>query len=216
MPTMVQRLAAGAPGGNPIFAVLYWRGGSTLAEAAGDGRLVELLEHQRWDYVVLQEQSQIPARPGDRDELMFPAAAKLAGMAERAGAHTVLFMTWGREHGDPDAFPGDTYAAMQARLDEGYLEASSRLDATVSPVGRAWATAMRRQPGLRLWAPDGYHPTAAGSYLAACVFYGLLARRDPARSGYTGALDPAQARWLQGIAGESVRRQSAEADGRGA
>ena len=206
MPAMVSELAAGAPGGRAIFAVVYWRGGSTLDEAARDSRLVDLLEHGRWDYVVLQEQSQIPARPDLRAELMLPAAAKLDGMAKQAGAETVLFMTWAREHGDPDAVPGDTHVAMQARLDEGYLEARAMLDASVAPVGQAWATAMQRQPGLRLWLPDGYHPARAGAYLGACVFYGLLARRDPARSRYTGGLDPAQARWLQGIARESLGR----------
>ena len=96
---------------------------------------MDLLEHERWDYVVLQEQSQIPARPDLRAELMLPAAAKLDVMARQAGAETVLFMTWAREHGDPDAVRGDTYAAMQARLDEGYLEASAMLDASVPPVG---------------------------------------------------------------------------------
>ena len=60
------------------------------------------------------------------------------------------------------------------------------------------------RPPARL--PDGYHPSRAGAYLTACVFYGLLARRDPAESRYTGGLDPAQARWLQGIARESLGR----------
>ena len=206
MPGMVERLAAGAPGGRAIFTVLYWRGGSTLADAARDSRLAELLAHERLDYVVLQEQGQIPARPDLRDELMLPAAATLDGMAEHAGARTVLFMTWARRHGDPDAFPGDTYAAMQVRLDEGYIAVSSMLDASLSPVGRAWAIAMQWQPGLRLLAPDGYHPTQAGSYLTACVFYALLTRRDPAASGYTGGLDRGPARWLQRIARESVRQ----------
>lgn len=206
MPAMVEQLAAGAPGGRAIFTVLYWRGGSTLADAARDSRLAELLANDRLDYVVLQEQSQIPARPDLRDELMLPAAARLDGMAEHAGARTVLFMTWARQHGDPDAVPGDTYAAMQARLDEGYIAASSMLDASLSPVGRAWAIAMRRQPGLQLWAPDGYHPTQAGSYLTACVFYALLTRRDPAASDYTGGLDVGLARRLQRTARESVRQ----------
>ena len=141
MPAMVRELAAAAPGASAIFAVLYWRGGSTLAQAARDSRLVDLLAHERWDYVVLQEQSQIPARPDVREAQMLPAAAKLDGLAESAGAQTVLFETWGREHGDSGAVPGDTYAAMQTRLDEGYLEASAMLEASVAPVGRAWATA---------------------------------------------------------------------------
>lgn len=205
MPAMVERLAAGAPDGGAIFTILYWRGGSTLADATRDSLLADLLAHERLDYVVLQEQSQIPARPEFRDERMLPAAARLDGWAKYAGARTVLFMTWARRHGDPDAVPGDTYAAMQGRLDDGYIVAGSLLDAALAPVGRAWATAMRREPGLELWAPDGYHPTRAGSYLTACVFYALLTRRDPSASRYTGGLDRGAARRLQRIAHESLR-----------
>jgi hypothetical protein len=60
--------------------------------------------------------------------------------------------------------------------------------------------------GLRLWVPDGYHPTRARAHLIACVFYALLAQRDPEASRYTAGLDSAQARWLQRIARESVLR----------
>ena len=185
---------------------MYWRGGSTLAQAARDSRLVELLENERWDYVVLQEQSQIPARPDLRAELMLPAAAKLDVLAKQAGARTVLFMTWGREHGDPGAVPGDTYAAMQARLDEGYLEARAMLGASVAPVGHAWATVMQRQPGLRLWLRDGCHPSRAGAYLHGMRLLRPAHAARSAESRYTGGLDPAQARWLQGIARESLGR----------
>jgi hypothetical protein len=206
MPEMVEKLAAGSPRANAILTVTYWRGGGTLAEAADDDRLKELLRSEPWDHVVLQEQSQIPARPELRQELMLPAAATLAGMAQDAGARTMLFMTWGREHGDPDAVPGDTYAAMQARVDEGYGAAASLIDAEVAPVGHAWATVIRNWPELRLWAPDGYHPSQAGTYLTACVFYALLAGADARESSYTGGLDPEIARGLQRIARDSVRR----------
>ena len=98
---------------------------------------------------------------------------------------------------------------MQTRLDEGYLQASAMLGARVAPVGRAWATAMRRRPSIRLWGADGYHPTREGSFLTASVFYALLAQRDPAASVYTAGLDPAAARFLQRVARESVRVPSA-------
>lgn len=136
---------------------------------------------------------------------MFPAATALDRLVRQRGARTVLFMTWGYEDGDRDAVAGDTYQAMQERLRLGYLELGSRLSALLAPVGLAWGEAVRRRPRLELWSDDGRRPSRTGSYLTACVFYALLAQRDPTASRFTGGLDPAQARWLQRIAGESVR-----------
>jgi len=76
----------------------------------------------------------------------------------------------------------------------------------VSPAGLAWAEALRRRPGLDLWDSDGRHPDKEGSYLAACVFYADLTGRDPARSTFTGGLQPADARFLQRVAAGVVRR----------
>lgn len=134
-------------------------------------------------------------------------------MAKRVGARTILFMTWGYEDGDRDALPGDTYQAMQARLERVTSSWSSRLrlNALISPVGLAWAEAVGRRPGLDLWGGDGRHPSQKGSYLTACVFYASLTHRDPTASRFTAGLDLAQAQWLQRIAKESVRQIYPEA-----
>ena len=42
------------------------------------------------------------------------------------------------------------------------------------PVAAAWARAINADPKLVLYAPDGYHPSRAGTYLAACVFVSTL------------------------------------------
>jgi hypothetical protein len=206
MITMVRKLADGDPGARRIFAVEYAPGGSTLQKAVRDIRLTNLFKRERWNDIVLQEQSQIPSRPSVREAHMFPAATTLDTRAKRAGARTILFMTWGYEDGHQDAVPGDTYQAMQARVEQGYLELSSRLNALVSPVGLAWAESVGRWPGLDLWAGDGRHPNKKGSYLTACVFYALLSHRDPTSSRFTAGLDPAVARWLQQVARYSVRQ----------
>ena len=74
----------------------------------------------------------------------------------------------------------------------------------VAPVGRAWAEALRREPGLELWDGDGMHPSRLGSYLTACVFYAILTGRDPAASGFTAGIAPSEARSLQQVAADVV------------
>jgi Domain of unknown function (DUF4886) len=203
MPGMVRDLAKGNPDGPAVFAVQYARGGSTLDDALGDDRLMELIADERWQTIVLQESSNISSRPRDVEADMVPAATALDAMGRARRARTVLFETWGYE----DGLPGfqDSYEWMQRRVYWTYRTVGGRLGAAVAPVGEAWQAAVRRRPGIDLWKGDGLHPTRAGSYLTACVLYAMLTGRDPADSSFTAGLDLAEALWLARLADERVR-----------
>ena len=205
MTGLVRDLAEGDPGAPAIFAVQYARGGSTLEDALDDSQLTELLEGERWRAVVLQEHSKIASRRDDLETRMYPAAYWLDRMVRKRGARTVLFESWGYEDGDGDV-DDDSYEAMQARVVSNYLAVGSRLSSLIAPVGVAWQETVRRRPAIELWNDDGIHPSRAGSYLTACVFYALLTGRDPADSSFTAELDPAEARWLARLANNEVRR----------
>lgn len=203
LPALVHELAAGDPGATPIFAVEYAAGGWSLHQANKDKGLDKLLREVHWDVVVLQEKSWLLSLPEERwRRATYPAARDLHDKITAAGARTVLFMTWGYVRGDRRDEPHDTYAAMQARLADGYSKLGSELGAQVAPAGLAWAEALRREPRLDLWAGDGQHPARLGSYLAACVFYAMLSGREPAQSRFTAGIQPAQARLLQQVAGK--------------
>ena len=157
--------------------------------------------------MVLQEQSQLLSFTREQwQRETYPFAKALQDKISTDGARTLLFMTWGYRLGDRHNWPGDTFVGMQARLAQGYSELAAELPASVAPAGLAWAEALRRRPGLDLWDSDGRHPDKEGSYLAACVFYADLTGRDPARSTFTGGLQPADARFLQRVAAGVVRR----------
>ena len=208
MPALVHGLAEADDGARPLFAVEYTAPNWNLQKASRNDGLVDVLGEARWDYVVLQDNSQFLALGPDwRRREVYPFARELQREVALAGSHTVLFMTWGYKKGDSRNFPGDTFEAMQGRLQEGYADLGAELFAPVVPVGLAWAEALRRQPGLDLWAGDGRHPNASGSYLAACVFYAMLADRDPTGSTFTAGLEPAEARFLQGVASDVARAQ---------
>jgi uncharacterized protein DUF4886 len=208
LPALVHDLAAGDPEGEPVFGVEYVAPAWSLRRASEDEGLSHLLDEVRWDIVVLQERSQLPSLPSDRRRVEIePFARVLDAKISAIGAKTVLFMTWGYERGDDENVQGDTYTAMQERLRDGYTELGADLSASVAPVGLAWAEAVGRSPQLDLWARDGRHPTRAGSYLAACVLYGVLAARDPSGSRFTAGLEPALARELQQVASDVLARQ---------
>lgn len=156
-------------------------------------------EETAFDAVVLQEQSQIGGFPMSTAERQASVAGarELAALATALGARVILYMTWGREHGDPSLslLGYDTYEGMQDRLDEGYVGLAALLredgaDVDVAPVGGGFrlvyedAIAAGEDPAAEgsgfdaLFEPDGSHPSARGAYLASCIIAGRITGAD--------------------------------------
>jgi hypothetical protein len=90
-----------------------------------------------------------------------------------AGARTALYMTWARQH----------VPETQRAITEAYESIGSEIGATVVPVGVAWETFLARCKSPILHDKDKSHPTLAGSYLAACVFYAVMFAGSPTDLG---------------------------------
>lgn len=112
-----------------------------------------------WDAVVLQQGPSV--LPQSRANLCFYAKA-FADEAREWGVRPYLLMVWPRRgSGLPEVV--DAYASAAAGAETGLL-----------PGGAAWGAALRRSPGLPLYAWDGIHPGRMGTYLAALVVYAGL------------------------------------------
>lgn len=158
-------------------------GGCTLQRHAANAKTMEKIAKGRWDVVVLQEQSLVPAiLEGQRHQMMDPAAKKLVEAVRRAGAVPVFFLTWGRRDGDKmnaQVFPDDTFEAMHGRLVEGYRKASvfaggEKGGVYTVPVGEVWKVVRQLGKDEDLYTQDGSHPGRRGVYLASCVFFSAL------------------------------------------
>jgi hypothetical protein len=177
--------------------------GWTLANHAGSPATAGKLASANWDIVVLQEQSQIPSVEEFRQTQMYPAARRLISMIRNSGARPLLYLTWGRRDGWPEnQMP--TYASMQSAIDDGYLAIATDQKVAVAAVGDAWATLITHGIGAPLWQQDGSHPTEAGTYLAACVFYATIFRESPQGLGYHSSLSAATAATIQSVANQTV------------
>lgn len=123
----------------------------------------KLLSEEKWDYVVLQDQSQGPIT---HPEEFRRAVAILSSMIQQAGGKPVLYETWAYEEGsDTLASTGMPFAEMQQKLTDGYRLAAEENQALIAPVGQAFAAA--RAVTQLYDAGDHYHPSLAGSRLAA-------------------------------------------------
>lgn len=178
LPRMVEEFAAAAAaGGRRIETRMIAPGGASLADHLANRSTLEAIRTGRWDYVVLQEQSQLGAvylvngepRVGNA-EAFFTAARALDAEIRKAGAKTVLYHTWARR----DAPDSD-----RAMLDYAYAHLARELKVLRAPVGPAWQQARAELRGASLYADDGSHPSTAGSYLAAAVIYATLTGKSP-------------------------------------
>jgi hypothetical protein len=185
--------------GRRVDAVDLSIGGGTLAGHVADPATASTISSQPWNTVVLQDQSEVPALPSGRRSEMYPAVIQLAQMIRNDGAQPLLFLTWGHASGWPQAGL-DSYATMQAAVDEGYLGIADDVVIPIAPVGDAWQTVVGDQANPQLWQGDGVHPTTEGTYLAACVFYASIFDQSPVGLGYHDGLSDAEAAMLQRVA----------------
>lgn len=139
-----------------------------------------------WDFVVLQEQSQLPAFPIEMvEEMVYPFAKQLVDSvyASNFDGEAMFYMTWGRKNGDTEfgsMYPMmSTYEGMDSLLYTRYMYMAEANDASVCPVGRVWHYLCDHHSEIELYMSDESHPSLAGSYAAACAFYTMLFGRDP-------------------------------------
>jgi len=183
-------------GGHEVETGMLASGGATLADHAADAATMQRLGSSRWDHVVLQEQSEIPAIRGVRAQQMYPAARSLVGDVRATGARPMLLVTWAHRDGWPEnGLPN--YAAMQDGIDAGYGSIARELAVPEAPVGYVWAQVRRDHPEVDLWQADGSHPSVSGTYLAACVLYASIFRQRPPDSTYPADLSGATAAALR-------------------
>jgi hypothetical protein len=177
--------------------------GARLADHVVSAATATSLRSSRWDVVVLQEQSQIPAVDSFRQDEMYPAARTLVARVRQAGAQPMFFLTWAHRDGWPENGYLD-YSSMQAAIDDGYHTIAHEQQVTIAPVGEAWGSVLDQEASPGLWQDDGTHPTEKGTYLAACVFYAAIFRESPKGLSYRGHLSAAEAARLQEVAVATV------------
>ena len=180
LPGMVAQLALSI--GEELETSMIAPGGYTFQGHTTYGPTQAAIAEGGWDFVVLQEQSQLPSFPPSQvAQQVLPYAAQLVQQVHAASpcAEAVFLMTWGRENGDADNCasypPICTYDGMQQRLRDSYVLMASDNDAWCAPVGAVWRAYRAAHPGDGLYS-DGSHPNVLGSYIAASTLVSTMLR----------------------------------------
>ena len=144
-------------------------GGSNLGQhwrSARNLQSVDLIKSGAFDAVILQDHSM---RAIEAPDSLKHYGKLLAELARKNGSDIYLYMTWSREWA-PN---------MQQVISHEYRSLAKEIGAKVIPVGLAWQRARELRPDIELYDPDGSHPNTLGTYLSACVFFGILTGESP-------------------------------------
>lgn len=198
LPQLISEIA-GSTGDNLSYQS-YTPVGSTLQNHANNASVLSTIGLGNWDYVVLQEQSQIPAFSLSFVQTQFfPFATQLVNYIKSKNpcGNPIFYMTWGRKNGDTsNCTPGSylcTYEGMDDKIYERYMQAALENESLISPVGRVWRYMRTQNPMLELYEADGSHPNYLGSMIAAYTFYTTIFKKDPTLSTYDGNLSQSEA-----------------------
>lgn len=179
-----------------VNAAAHAPSGATLRQHARSAAVRRRLRERDWEFVVLQEQSQLPGLGGDqvaRDVLPFARSLARTVREHNPEASLVFYMTMARRDGDrrnrhvaPELA---TYAGAQRRINRTYLRMAKTNRALLAPVGEVWRIVRRKRPQLSLYT-DGVHPNKAGTYLTACVLFATLFQSPCSDATARAGVDP--------------------------
>lgn len=189
MPTaLFQKIAESA--GYTVQVTSITKGGWTLEKHADTAdeygaKVDAALRENRYDYVVLQEQS---VRPASDSERFYTAVRSLADKIRANGAAPILYATWGRKTGSKVLAEHDwTTETMTEKLAASYRAIGEDIGAAVAYAGLAfYDVSTRHGDAIDLYNPDLSHPSPIGSYLAALTIFARIFDIDPTEVVHNG------------------------------
>jgi len=211
LPQLVQSLCGSA--GKTLIIDSNMPGGMTVSGHVNNATSIAKISQGNWDYVVIQEQSQIPSIDYYRYNDMYPAMTSLKSLIEPYNpcAKIITYMTWGRRLGGQQCDPTNTYCSpvfvdfnhMQDSLTSAYLEISELLNVQCAPVGVVWQNVIN-DTTLVLHATDNSHPNLDGSYVAACALFSSIWKQGASGLGYTAGLAAPLAQYYQSVSDQTI------------
>jgi hypothetical protein len=197
LPLMVTALAGAV--GVQVQATDVSQGGFSLEDHWNDMRAPRAIDQGGWHFVVLQQGPS--ALPASRDNLRL-WAGQFNQRIRAVGGRPALYMIW------PEAGRIGEFDNVR----DSYRLAAQDISGLFLPAGDAWRAAWRRDPALKLYGPDDFHPSQLGTYTAALVITSKLTSRPvigmPSDfvlpNGTHVAISPADAQIVQAAAAEVV------------
>ncbi len=176
---------------------------ASLSQDWDQGDALKLLKSRHFDYVVLQEESAWPYRQDVKPT--YDAIGQWVDAARAAGTKPVLFETWADKDGGPSYQPGwicdgMTPTAAQAVVAEATDKLAANYGLDVVRVGERFTDIAQTAGAPDLFKDDRHHPSQAGAFVSALMFYKALAGGDATKVSYhPPELTPGQAARIEAL-----------------
>jgi hypothetical protein len=129
-----------------------------------DEEACEIIAHEKWDKVILQEYTRGPIHaPEEFAESGRLWKKKLTKINPKVDV--VFFSLWGYKK----------KLKMAQQLEDKCKEVAEEIDGSYVPVGLFWESLRGK---INLYNEDGAHPNRAGTFASACLFYEYLLNKD--------------------------------------
>ena len=135
-------------------------GGSTLGDHWNSRkglRTREILEKEKFDIVIIQDNSMWPLEHADSVSMF---GKLFCDLIKSKKATPYIYNTWSRE-----ATP-----KTQPAINKVYETLALETQSVLVPVGSIWAEAKIQKPATQLYFTDGSHPSPLGTFLIALCF----------------------------------------------
>jgi hypothetical protein len=132
-----------------------------LEDHWNDGELQGLIAGNTFQYVVVQ---QGPSSQADGRAMLLDYGQRIKLLCNQHGAQLVFFMVW------PSRANSRTFEGVI----HNYTEAAAKTGSLLCPVGKLWKEHFEKTNDYSYYGPDEFHPSAAGSNVAAEAIVDVL------------------------------------------
>jgi hypothetical protein len=166
-----------------------------------------VLNQSKWEYVILQQGSVGYLIPEYVEKSLEPAIREIVHIFGKKGTKSILFQTWAISNYLPQTYcypkntkdynaPFEEFCSPKieseaqeiALIAESCKKIAESNQIILSQNGELFYLFKRKYPEIKLTDEEA-HPTKAGAFLNACVFYELFANKKAKELEFLGDLD---------------------------
>ena len=201
-PTMLKEIAWNE--GHFIDVNASLKGGWNMGQHLSLQTTNDLIQEGGYDYMILQDQSLVPAKVGHDPNGMYSKIKEMEAMATKVrttspDCKAIVENTW--------AYWKYNFGGFKSidDFDENGIKGAMILaeaveDAQISPIANAFRIVRNERPDINLYDSDMHHQSILGSYLKSCINYLILFNEPFGDSPADCLQDPEVTAYLRDVA----------------
>ncbi|MEN0051114.1 MAG: SGNH/GDSL hydrolase family protein [Bacteroidota bacterium] len=144
-----------------ISAAMLAQGNYAIVDHWAEGKVQNLIRSRKYDYVIIQ---QGPSSQADGYDMLLNGGKQYADLCKANDVQLAYYMVW----------PSRRYYHTFNGVINNYTAAAEANDAVLCPVGKVWKDHFDKTNDFSYYGPDQFHPSVAGSKVAARVIVSSL------------------------------------------